>query len=396
MRKITPEGARVQNRRLVLKTIYDAGEISRVEIARQTRLTRPPVSELVADLIEEGLVEEIGYAPSRGGRRPMLLRVVDDSRHLIGVDLGRADFRGAVINLRGEIKHRIQLPLNGRRGEAALELAYSLIDALVESASSPLLGMGIGAPGPVDVVRGVMHHAVNLDWRGIPMRDRLQERYGMPVYIANDCQVAALAEYTFGKNGDNVKDVVVIHVGHGVGSGIVLNGQLLHGKPLGAGEIGHVVVVEGGEQCRCGNSGCLETVAGSRAIVRRAQVLARGNPGSILHRLAASPEAITLKTICQALDAGDESARQVIFEAGRGLGIAAANLVGVLGSCRILLTGSVTCFGQYLLDEIRGEMTKRCLHLVARDTEVGFASLGADIVLLGASALLLPNELGLF
>ncbi|NOR83810.1 MAG: ROK family protein [Ardenticatenales bacterium] len=378
-----------------MKTIYERSQISRVAISRATQLTRPTVSEIVAGLMEQGLVEEIGYAPSSGGKRPMLLRVVDDSRYLIGVDLGRGDFRGAVINLRGEIKHRVELPLHKRRGDAALALAYDLIDALVESAGAPLLGMGIGAPGPVDVVRGVMHHAVNLDWRDIPMRERLQERYNLPVYMANDCQVAALAEHTFGHNGDEEKNLVVINVGYGIGSGIVLDGQLLYGKPLGAGEIGHVVVVQDGEQCSCGNFGCLETVASSRAIIRRAQAAARDNPHSRLNQYAASPDEITLAVICQAMQDGDESARQIVFEAGRYLGIAAANLVGVLGSCRILFAGSVTCFGQFLLDVIREEVGKRSLPLVARDTEISYAGLGPNIVLLGASALLLPSELGL-
>jgi N-acetylglucosamine repressor len=394
MKKATPERARTHNTQLVLKTIYDSGQISRAEIARATQLTRPTVSDVVADLMEQGLVEEVGYAPSTGGKPPILLSVVDDSRHLIGINLARGDFCGAVINLRGKVWHRVDLPLQGRDGDAALALVYDLVDALVEASTSPLLGIGIGAPGLVDSTNGVMHQAVNLNWRDVPLRSLLEERYGLPVYMANDCQVAALAEYTFG-NSSSTKDLVVINAGWGVGAGIVLNGQVLHGTPFGAGEIGHVIVVHGGEQCRCGNFGCLETVASRRAIIRRAQAIAQSDPHSLLHHFAASPEAITLDVVLQAFEAGDEAVRQVIYEAGRSLGVAVANLVGVLGSCRILIAGSVTCFGQFFLDAIRGEMMGRCLSALARDTEVGFVSLGSDIVFLGASALLLPHELGL-
>jgi N-acetylglucosamine repressor len=393
-RKATPERARAHNSQLVLKTIYDSGQTSRADIARATRLARPTVSDVVSDLMEQGLVEEVGYAPSTGGRRPILLQVVDDSRHLIGIDLARRDFRGAVINLRGRVRHRVDLPLHGRDVDAALALVYDLVDALVEAAGSPLLGIGIGAPGLVDAANGVMHQAVNLNWRDVPLRRLLEERYDLPVYMANDCQVAALAEYTFGDTS-STKDLVVINVGWGVGAGIVLNGHVLHGNPFGAGEIGHVTVVEGGEQCRCGNCGCLETVASRRAIVRRAQAVAQSDPRSLLHQFAASPEAITLDTVLQAFEAGDEAVRQVIHEAGQSLGVAVANLVGVLGSCRILISGSVTCFGQFLIDVIRGEMVRRCLPALASDTEVGVVSLGADIVFLGASALLLHHELGL-
>jgi N-acetylglucosamine repressor len=393
--KATPERARAHNSKLVLKTIYDSGQISRAEIARTTRLTRPTVSDVVADLMEQGLVEEVGYAPSTGGKRAVLLSVVDDSRHLIGLDLARGDFRGAVINLRGEIKDRVDLPLQGRDGDAALALVYDLVDALVEAASSPLLGIGIGAPGLVDAVNGVMHQAVNLDWRDVPLRSLLQGRYGLPVHMANDCQVAALAEYTF-SDGSNNQDLVVVNVGWGVGAGIVLNGQLLHGNTCGAGEIGHVTVVEDGEQCQCGNFGCLETVASTRAIVRRAHAIAKNNPDSLLYQFAATPEMVTFDTVLQMFDAGDEVARQVMREVGQSLGIAAANLVGVLGSCRILIAGQVTGFGPFLIDTIREEMVKRALPSLARNTEIGFVSLGSDIVLRGASALLLSHELGLF
>jgi N-acetylglucosamine repressor len=385
---------RTHNSQLVLKIIYDGGPISRADIARTTGLTPPTVSDVVVDLVEQGLVEEVGFGPSTGGKRPILLRIIDDSRHLIGLDLARGDFRGAVINLRGEIRHRIDLPLRDRNGEAALALVYELIDTLLEAASSPLLGIGIGAPGLVDALNGVVRRAVNVDWRDVPLRQLLQERYDLPVYMANDCQVAALAEYTFG-HGDNTQDLVVINAGYGVGAGIILNGQLLHGNPCGAGEIGHVVVTEGGEPCQCGNFGCLETVASSRAIVRQAQKIAVSEPHSKLSQFAATPNAITLESVCQASDAGDRAVQQMVVEVGQCLGIAAANLVGVLGSCRILLAGSVTCLGPLLLDAMQEEMRQRSFSPLAQDTVIDMVSLGSDIVLLGAAALLLSNELGL-
>ena len=394
--KITPEQARVQNRRLVLKTIYSEGNISRAQTARVTKLTRPTVSDVVAELIDEGLVEEVGLAKSSGGRRGMLLRVLDDSRHLIGLDLGRGDFRGAVINLRGLIRNQIELPLASKDGEAALALVYDLVDQLIETTDRRLLGIGIGAPGPVDVVKGVMHHAVNLNWRNIPLRDLLQERYKLPVHMANDCQVAAMAEYTFGNSVKSSKNLIVINIGYGVGAGIIINSQLIHGDPLGAGEIGHVVVAEGGQRCTCGNFGCLETVVSSRAITLRAQDLIKKNPRSKINEYIESPDEITLDVICKALNSDDEVAQQIINEVGRSLGIAAANLVGVLGSSRILLAGSVTCFDEKLLVVIREEMNKHVFSLTAQNSEIGLASLGSNIVLLGASALLLPEELGVF
>jgi glucokinase-like ROK family protein len=378
---------------LVLKAIYESGQISRADVARTVGLTRPTISAVVAELIEQGLVKEMGYAPSTGGKRPLLLSIVDDSRHMIGLNLARESFSGAVINLRGEIRHRVEVPLDGRDGDVALALVYDVVAALVDAASSPLLGIGIGAPGLVDTVDGVLYEAVNLDWRNVPLGRLLREIYDLPVYMANDCQVAALAEHTFGDNRGSIKDLVVINVGGGVGAGIVYDGHLLHGNPLGAGEIGHVKVVEGGERCRCGNHGCLETVVSTEAIVRRARSIAQRNPGSLLCQFASNPQEICFDTVYQAFNAGDQAVRQMVCEVGKILGIAVANVVGVLGSCRILISGRVTCFGQFLLDSIQKETSGRCLPSRARDTEVGFVSLGPDIVLLGASALLLHNEL---
>lgn len=179
---------------------------------------------------------------------------MDDSRHAIGIDLASGEFRGAVVNLRGEIRHRAALPLHGRDGDAALALVYELIDRLIAASSSSLLGIGIGTPGLMDPMKGIVRQAVNLDWQDLPLRSLLRKRYGLPLYVANDSQVAALAEFTFG--GRNATDnLVVIKVEHGIGAGIVLNGRLFHGDAFGAGEIGHVVVTDNNLQCRCGNRG---------------------------------------------------------------------------------------------------------------------------------------------
>jgi predicted NBD/HSP70 family sugar kinase len=193
-----------------------------------------------------------------------------------------------------------------------------------------------------------------------------------------------------------MENLVVIKVGHGIGAGIVLNGQIFHGETFGAGEIGHVAVVDNGERCRCGNVGCLETVASAREIVSQARTLAAHDPDSCLHQFASSPEEITIETICRAMEAGDEQVQQMICRAGRYLGIAAANVVGLLSVRRIVIAGSVACLGQVFLDAIRQEMARRALAILANDAEIDLSSIDSDIVILGASALVLNRELGLF
>ena len=386
-KKFTHEQTRVLNRQLVTKTIYDAGQISRAQVARVTRLTRPTISDMVAELMAQGLVVEVGYAPSTGGKRPMLLRVDEDARHMVSIDLSRKDFRGAVIDLRGEVRHREHRPLRGDR--RSLDLVFELVDALVAAADRPLLGIGVGTPGLIDAVNGVIVAAVNQEWTDVPLRRLLEERYGVPAYVANDCQVAALGEFTFG-NVNGVQDLVVISVGWGIGAGIVLGGQLLHGNPFGAGEIGHTAVVEHGERCSCGNFGCLETVSGSQAIVRRVRELVARRDGPPGRR----SEDITFDVVCKMFHSGDEGVGEVVYAAGRGLGTAVAYLVGTLGGCPIRLAGQVAILGPGLLEVIREEMARRTLPALADRTHIDFATLGNDIVLRGASALVLHHELG--
>jgi N-acetylglucosamine repressor len=392
--KATREQTKEHNKRLILRVIYDRQQTSRVAISHVTHLTRPTVSSIVAELIEEGLVKEIGQRVSSGGKPATLLSVQEDARHLIGADLANSEFRGSVINLRGKVRHYYGLPINDRDGEVALALVYELIDELVAAASSPLLGIGIGTPGLMDFQQGVVRNAVNLDWQDLPLGDLLRKRYHLPIYIANDSQVAALAEYTFG-DSKGIQNLVVIKVGRGVGAGIVLNGQLYFGDRFGAGEIGHVVLVEDGERCRCGHCGCLETVSSSRAVVKRACAIAEQNPGSLLCQFASTPEEINTNVVLQAFEAGEEALRPVIAEAGRYLGIAVANLVSTLNVQRIVVAGSLSRFGQPLLEPVIREMNRRALPALVGETQVEISGLGRDIVILGAAALLLAEELGL-
>jgi N-acetylglucosamine repressor len=396
MKKATRQHTKNHNKRLILKTIYDRGSISRASVARLTRLARTTVSDAVAELMEEQLVEEIGHGPSVGGKPPILLSIVASARCLIGVDLLAAgnEFRGGVLDLRGKIIHSSSVAVIGRDSETALQQMYELIDRLVAACSSPILGIGIGMPGLMDTQRGIVRKTVNLDWQEFPLKDLLETRYRLPVYVANDSQLAALGEYTFG-NGQKSSNLVVVKVGRGTSAGIVLNGQLHYGDRFGAGEIGHVAVVENGEPCLCGNYGCLETVASSRAIIKRAKAIAQSDPHSTLHRFATRPEEITTEVILQAFQAGDEALQQLITEVGRYLGIVVANMVGILNVERILISGSLARFGETLLEPIRQVMRQRALSMLANETQVDLGTLGQDSVIQGAAALILSHELGL-
>ena len=268
MKKATRQHTKKHNRNLVLRTIFACDSVSRAEISRVTHLTRTTVSEIVSGLLEEGLVEEVGIGESIGGKSPILLSVAADSRYLIGLNLARDKFIGAIVNLRGEITETVEAPVQDDDGDKALELVFKLIDQLLRKRIKPIVGIGIGTPGLVNTREGIVVNAVNLDWRDLPLGQMLEKKYKLPVSVLNDSQATAIGEFVYGGGHASDENLIVINMKHGIGSGILINGRLFQGDGGGAGEIGHVVVQGNNELCSCGKRGCLETISSARAVLK--------------------------------------------------------------------------------------------------------------------------------
>jgi N-acetylglucosamine repressor len=394
MQKATRQHTKEHNRNLVLKTIFEHDNISRAEIARVTSLTRTTVSDIVADLLEEGLVSEIGIGSSLGGKSPILLSIVDDSRYLIGLDLARNQFRGAIVNLRGKIRGLVTLPVRSNNSDEALTLVYEILDQLMNASCFPLIGIGIGTPGLVNINKGIVINSVNLNWRDLPLARLMEERYQLPVYILNDSQAAAMGEYTYGIGHPSESNLIVINARHGIGSGIIINGRLFQGDGGGAGEIGHVVVVpDHGQLCRCGNRGCLETVASTQALIKRVQSLAYQFEPTQLTKAA---QEITLDTIELAFSNGDPLVRQAVLETAHYMGMAISSLIGTLNIQKIVLTGDMTRFGSQWLEEIQQVVSQTTLTRMVQATQIEIGQLGGNDIILGASAMLASNYSLLF
>jgi predicted NBD/HSP70 family sugar kinase len=377
--KATHAQTRAHNASLVLRAIYDLGPISRAEIARLTGLTRTSAGELVGELEADGLAREVGRGPSTGGKAPMLVSLVDDARQVVTLDLGERTFTAGLLDLRGGIGRRVSRDLEGADSDAALAVAYDLIDDLLAGPHRPILGIGVGTPGIV-TFDGTIRWAVNLSWTDLPLGERIRDRYGLPAVVVNDSRAAAIATYLFHRD-DRPRNLVAIKVGRGIGAGLVLDGELFGGDGDGAGEICHIVVEPDGTECRCGRFGCLETVASAPAILRAAE--------------AAGLAARTLPELAAAAGAGDETALGVVRAAGRALGTAVANLIGILDVREIVVHGTVTALGEPWLAAIRDEATRRSLGPLARETRIVDGGTGDDLTLLGACAMLLTSELGL-
>ena len=393
--KATHQQTRAYNAALVLRALYEHSPISRADVARMSGLTRTTVGDVVGQLMADGLAREVGRGPSTGGKAPILLELVDDARYVVGLNLGELRFRGALVDLRGNVVRTAEREVGGLDGEQALEVVHELITELGGGSDGRLLGIGVGTPGIVDADTGTIRGAVNLDWQDLPLGEILRDRYGVPVQVANDSRAAALALQLFGDPSDRTENLVAITVGRGIGAGLVLGGELFHGDGFGAGEIGHTTVVDDGAECQCGRFGCLETVASARALIGRATDEATARPGSFLGARLAETGELRLADLAAGLASGDEATRAVVVAAGRHLGQMVASLIGILDVERIVLHGSVASLGDEWLDAVRDEAQRRSLALLARETRIERAEPIGDLVVTGASALLLTAELGL-
>ena len=390
--KATHQKTKQHNRDLVLKTIFAQKAISRAEIARVTKLTRATVSDMVATLIGEGLVAEVGYGSSIGGKSPILLSLVADSRYLIGVNLAQDKFIGAIVNLQGEIKEMIEIPISDSDGQQALQFVYQILDRLMKKDWKPVIGIGVGTPGLVNTRDGVVVNAVNLDWQDLPLAQLLKDRYHLPVSVLNDSQANAIGEFVYGGNHDPDSNLVVVNVRHGIGAGILINGRLFQGDGGGAGEIGHVMVQENGMLCRCGKRGCLETVSSTKAVMQRARELA----GQYDHsKMAQDPSKITLDSIVMAFQGNDPLAQRVVRDATHYLGISIANLVGTLNIQKIVMTGEMSHFGEAWLKLIEESMQQSGLTHMVQRTQLEIGKLDFRGYILGASALMFMEDYSL-
>ena len=389
LEKATNQQTRRSNEQLVLRTIHERGLISRADVARVTGLTRTTVSDVVESLISIGLVAEVGTGPSTGGKAPILLEVPADARQLVGVEVDRHRLSGAVVNLHGEIVHRETLELDGRDGAEALAALETLVVGLTKAADRPLVGVGVGTPGLIDSAAGTVRWAVGLDWRDVPVGKRLAELTGLPTVVINDSQAAAMAEWTFGRH-ENSSAMVVVKVGEGIGAGIVIGGRIYPGDDSGAGEIGHSRVTDEGLACRCGSTGCLETVSGSQAVVERARALVSQHPGSVL-----SSGTISHHTLHAAFESGDDLARDVVLDSAVPLGRVIGSLIGTLGTRDIVLIGPMTDYGEPWLERVRAEAGRSALPLLVERSNIHLGTTGEEAVELGAAAMLMTSELGL-
>ncbi|MFC1878703.1 ROK family protein [Chloroflexota bacterium] len=386
--------------RTILQSLLQKGHVSRVELAEQLSLSSTTITNLISELLDQGIIlEEQVEAPEKPrsvGRPRRMLRLVPSARYAIGVHIGVGLFRVAITNLFAEIicsemtTFDLTMP-----PEDVIKDIVRVIEATIDKSNierERVIGVGVGASGLVNYEIGVNVLAPRLGWENVPIQRIMENHLDLPVCVDNNVRAMALAEAFFG-DGRGVGVLAFVYGRIGVGSGIVVNGQVFRGSGAGAGEIGHTAIIpQGGEICTCGNTGCLETLLSEPVWVRHAQNLAASHPDSILAEyLKLEDGRSPIELIFSAASDGDELTQQFINDRSCYLGIALANLVNVLNPELIILGGMFAQGSDLILPIAEAKMRQTGFAGLGEKVKLKNTSFGWRAGVIGASALALTT-----
>ncbi|GAC1538587.1 MAG: ROK family transcriptional regulator [Herpetosiphon sp.] len=383
----------MNTRHAIIDLLLSHGALSRVQIAHAAHLSKPTVATAVEQLITDGIVHEVGFGISTGGRKPVLVRIGGDGKVAVGIEIDSRLCKIALVNLGGSIVDQVNIAVTDRSVESIIRLVAASVGRLFAGRDrKALVGCGVGIPGLIDAAQDSVNMAPSLGWTNVPLKALLEAALQVPVSLIDRGKAGALGEaWLWGR--DRREDLIYIYLGNGVGGGIILGRSLHQGLNHTAGEIGHMIIDPRGPLCDCGNHGCLESFVSGPAIARQTRAYIRAghlsiltdwNPGNNL-------EAITTKQIADAALAGDRLALKMLHETAIYVGIAIANLVNVLNPSVVVLGGPVSRWGTLLLDATREEVRKRALAIPFQSTNIMLSQSDSHVVPLGAAALVLHN-----
>lgn len=287
-------------------------------------------------------------------------------RYVLGIDIGGTNIViGAVTEDGGTVRGLLSEPTGVPDGsdvviDRILRMAARVIAATrAEDRDADLVGVGIGAPGPLNRAKGLVIFTPNLRWTNMPLRDRIGNALGLPASLDNDANCAMLGEHWVGA-AKGAKNAVCFTIGTGIGGGVVMDGKLVHGASDVAGEIGHITIEVNGRRCGCGNDGCLEAYASGPAIARRAcEAIDAGAVSEISTMACNDPSAITAQTVFEAAARGDALADELVRDTARYLGVGIANMLNILNPEVVVICGGVTQAGDHLFVPLRREVSRR-------------------------------------
>lgn len=371
---------KTHNKVLLLNHIrFTPGGISRADLARKMGLSRAAISSIVNDLLAINVIREAADGPATGGRRAVLLEMNPECGYVLGIDIGAthlglmlADFSARVV---ADEEYVFDVSLGPDVCLKEIDQQVRSFLEKIKFSLDDIVAIGVGVPGPVvSETGGVVAPPIMPGWDSFPIQAHLEALWRHPITLNNDSELGALGEWAYGA-GRFEQDLLFIKVGYGIGAGMLLNGQIYSGTTGSAGEIGHITINEHGPLCTCGNRGCLEALAGGRAIAEQARDAVRS--GKRTQLASVQPvEKITALNVALEARKGDLVAQEIISNAGQYLGIAIANLINVVNPSMIVIGGGVAQMGDLFLEPIRRSAATRSLPAAARAVRITAAVLG--------------------
>jgi glucokinase-like ROK family protein len=380
----------------ILNTIREYGPISRTKIAKIFKLSAATITKYINGLIQAGIVEEDGWEPSKGGRMPVLLRIIPEATYAIGVDLGGANLRVVVVNLESNIVAKITKKTNADEGRD--KVFRRVIDAIYEAIEhskiekEKIKGIGMGISGLIDHQRGVSLYCPNIEgWENVPVKRLVEEEFAVDTSVEDSSRAMALAEHWSGV-ARGIDNFIFVNVGVGIGCAIFIHGKLYRGTGGIAGEFGHITIDEAGPRCNCGNCGCLETLASGPAISRRARQAIKEGVVSLIEKLAEGKlENITPEIVVEATKRGDKLAFNIMEKTGEYLGIGIADMINIFNPELIVIGAGVSQAGDILLEPLKRAVKARALQLSSSMTNIKVSQLGDNAGALGAAIMVLKD-----
>jgi predicted NBD/HSP70 family sugar kinase len=384
-KRTTVRDLRRTNRSAVLSKLYLDGPLSRQAVSQDTGLSPGTVSNVTAELLDEGLVVEAGLVDSDGGRPRALLRVDPDFGYVIGVDVGETRVKVELFDLSMRLRATVdrQLPSTHPRPETVVGRIHASLTDVVRRAEideRKILGVGIGVFGVVEQGAEVTVHAQTVGWDAVPLGRLLREGTNLPLFIDNGAKALGQAEMWYGA-GRGKRHAVITLIGSGVGAAVVADGLTYRGFTSSAGEWGHTTIEYGGRACRCGSTGCLEAYVGAEGILERYQQARGGRPGP------GGSEESQLTALIEARHSTKVAAR-ILDETVGYLGAGIASLINLFNPELIVLGGwAGLALGNQLLPQIRAATAAYALAHPYRQVSIELSRLGSDAVAFGAATL---------
>jgi glucokinase-like ROK family protein len=379
----------------LLRLLRDDGPVSRAQLGEAVRLSRSKLAVELDRLTEMGLVEALGLAASRGGRRSAIVGLASGLRFL-GIDIGATSVDVAVTDARMAVLDQLSEPIDVRHGpDAVLAVVLDLVGKLRSSGNAvDLHGAGVGVPGPVSFREGVpVAPPIMPGWNQFPVRSVLSQHLGCPVLVDNDVNIMALCEMHAGL-ARTVDDLLFVKIGTGVGCGIVVDGRVYRGTSGSAGDIGHIRVDDEGPVCSCGNVGCLEAHFSGAALARDATEAARSGRSDVLAEQLAAAGVLTAADVAAAAGGGDQVAVELVRDGAHQLGLLLAGLVSFFNPGMVVLGGEVAAgLGHPLLAELRSVVYRRSLPLATGNLPIVLSELGSRAGVIGAARMISDSVL---